>query len=58
MSMMPLRIVLVTVPPTSMAPPNSKIAATMMARLIVSAPEPTEVPMAFATSFAPMFQAM
>jgi hypothetical protein len=30
----------------------------MIARRSVSAPEPTEVPMAFATSFAPMFQAM
>jgi hypothetical protein len=57
-STMPLRMVFVTVPPASMAPPNSKIAATIIAPRRVSAPEPTEVPMALATSLAPMFQAM
>ena len=57
-STIPLRIVLVTDPPTSIAPPNSKIAATMMAFRRVSAPEPTDVPIALATSFAPIVQAM
>jgi hypothetical protein len=33
-------------------------AATRIACLRVKAPEPTDVPMAFATSFAPIFQAM
>ena len=54
----PLRTVLVTASPAKKAPANSKIAAIMTACLRVSARDPTEVPIAFATSFAPMFQAM
>ncbi len=57
-SRIPFRIVSVTCPPTSTAPANSKIPATMMAPPRVRAPEPTDVPMALATSFAPMFHAM
>ncbi len=55
---MPLRIVLVTSPPARKAPENSKITAMMIACLIVIAREPTEVPMALATSLAPTPQAM
>ena len=40
------------------APANSKIAAIMIAVLIVMAPDPTDVPMALATSLAPMPQVM
>ena len=48
----------VTVPPATNAPANSKIAAMMIACVTVMAPDPTEVPMALATSFAPMPQVM
>ena len=41
-----------------MAPANSMIAAMMIACFTVTAPEPTEVPMALATSLAPMPQVM
>ena len=37
-----------------MAPQNSKIAASTTAFLMVSAPEPTDVANAFATSLAPV----
>ena len=57
-SMIPLRFVEVTSPPARYTPANSKIAAMMMACFNVRALEPTEVPMAFATSFAPIPQAM
>ncbi len=57
-SMIPLRMVLVTVPPAMKAPANSKMAAIRIACLTVMAPEPTEVPMALATSLAPMPQVM
>jgi hypothetical protein len=53
-----LRIVDVTSPPASTAPANSKIAATRIACLIVSAFEPTDVAIALATSFAPIPHAM
>jgi len=53
-----LRTVSETFAPTKYAPRNSKIPARMTARLRVRAPDPTDVPMALATSFAPMFQAM
>lgn len=57
-SSMPLRIVAVTSPPARIAPENSKITAIIIACLIVTAPEPTDVPIALATSFAPIPQAM
>ncbi len=57
-SRIPLRMVAVTSPPARIAPANSKIMAIMIACLMVIAPEPTEVPMAFATSFAPTPQAI
>ena len=50
----PLRIVDVTPEPSSMAPPNSKIAATMTACRSDSALEPTEVANELATSLAPI----
>ena len=53
-----LLIVEVTSPPASQAPANSNIIAIIMACLIVIALAPTEVPMAFATSFAPTPQAI
>ena len=53
-SRIPPRIVFVTCPPTSHAPRNSKMAATITACTSVNAREPTDVPMAFATSFAPI----
>ena len=52
------RTVSVTASPAKNAPANSNTAAMMTACFRVSAREPTLVPMAFATSFAPMFQAM
>jgi len=57
-STIPLRIVEVTSPPARTAPANSKIAATMMACLMVSALAPTDVAIALATSLAPIPQAM
>ncbi len=56
--MIPLRMVLVTCPPARKAPENSKTAAMMTACRTEIAPEPTDVPMALATSFAPMPQHM
>ena len=56
--MMPFRMVLVTFPPAIKAPENSKIAAMIIACLILIAPDPTEVPSALATSFAPIPQVM
>ena len=55
---MPLRIVAVTSPPAKYAPANSKIMAIIMACFKVMAPEPTEVPIALATSLAPTPQAI
>ena len=55
---MPFRTVSVTASPAKKAPANSNTAAMITACLRVKAREPTDVPMAFATSFAPMFQAM
>ena len=54
----PFRTVSVTASPAKKAPKNSKIAAAIIAFLKVRAPLPTLVPIALATSFAPMFQAM
>ena len=51
--MMPFRMVDVTSPPAKYAPANSKIMAMIMACLMVMAPDPTEVPIALATSLAP-----
>jgi hypothetical protein len=48
----------VTSPPASQAPRNSKITAIIIAYLMVIALEPTDVPMALATSLAPTPQAM
>ena len=48
----------VTSPPARNAPRNSKIAAMITACLRVIALLPTEVPIAFATSFAPIPQAI
>ena len=53
-STIPFRIVDVTSPPAKKAPRNSKMAAIITACLSVRALEPTDVPMALATSFAPM----
>jgi len=44
--------------PTKKAPANSHTAARRTALRIVSAPLPTDVPKALATSLAPMFQAI
>jgi hypothetical protein len=55
---MPFLIVEVTSPPAKKAPKNSKIAAIIIACLIVIALLPTEVPMEFATSLAPMPKAI
>ncbi len=55
---MPLRMVAVTSPPASTAPASSKTAAIITACLNVRDLEPTEVPIALATSFAPIPQAM
>lgn len=57
-SIMPLLTVSVTLGPISTAPANSRMPARMIALSSVSAPDPTDVPMAFATSFAPMPHAM
>ena len=54
----PLRTVSVTASPAKKAPQNSKTAAMMMALRSVNAPLPTLVPMALATSLAPIFHAM
>ena len=53
-SMMPLRIVEVTSPPARNAPRNSKTPAIRMAPPTVRAPAPTDVPIEFATSLAPI----
>ena len=57
-STIPFLIVDVTSPPARKAPRNSKIAAIIIACLIVMALLPTEVPIELATSFAPMPNAM
>ena len=57
-SMMPLRIVEVTSPPARKAPRNSNTPAITMAVPTVMAPEPTDFPIEFATSLAPIPQAM
>ena len=57
-SKIPFLTVSVTASPAKKAPANSKIAAIITACFNVSAREPTEVPIAFATSFAPIFHAM
>ena len=51
---MPFLIVEVTSPPAKYAPKNSNIAAIITACLRVIALLPTEVPIALATSFAPI----
>ena len=51
---MPFLIVEVTSPPARKAPRNSNIAAIITACLRVRALLPTEVPIAFATSLAPI----
>ena len=58
MGTMPFAIVSVTRSPKSTAPKSSKTAAIMTTCLIDKDPVPTEVPIAFARSFAPIFQAM
>ncbi len=55
---MPLRMVEVTSPPAKKAPRNSKMAAIIIACLIVMALLPTDVPMEFATSLAPIPKAI
>mmetsp|Transcript_13384 Transcript_13384/g.46599 ORF Transcript_13384/g.46599 Transcript_13384/m.46599 type:complete len:234 (-) Transcript_13384:32-733(-) len=57
-STMPLRIVCVTAPDMDTAPRTFITAAMQKACRIVMTPEPTLVPKAFATSFAPMHMAM
>ena len=54
----PFLTVSVTASPAKNAPANSKTAATITACFNVKAREPTDVPIALATSLAPMFQAM
>ena len=54
----PLRTVSVTASPAKKAPQNSNIAAIITACFRVKARLPTEVPIAFATSLAPMFHAI
>ncbi len=54
----PFLTVSVTASPAKKAPANSKIAATITACFSVRALDPTDVPIAFATSFAPIFHAM
>ena len=53
-SRIPFRTVDVTSPPAKNAPENSNIHAIKIAVLNVIAPDPTEVPIALATSFAPI----
>ena len=53
-STIPFRIVEVTSPPAKYAPRNSNIAAINIACVNVIALLPTDVPIALATSFAPM----
>ena len=57
-STIPFLIVEVTSPPAKYAPRNSKTAAIKIACLKVIALLPTEVPMALATSLAPIPKAM
>jgi len=57
-STMPLRIVFVTSEPTSTAPANSQMPATITAWRRLMDPEPTTGPIELATSLAPMVQAM
>ena len=54
----PFLTVFVTASPAKNAPANSNIAAIITACFNVNAREPTEVPIAFATSLAPIFQAI
>ena len=54
----PFLTVSVTASPAKKAPQNSKIAAIITACLKVKALDPTDVPIALATSLAPMFHAM
>ena len=56
--MIPLLIVSATSPPAKYAPANSNTIAMIIACLTVIVPEPTEVPMAFETSFAPIPKAI
>ena len=58
MTRTPFRTVSVTASPAKKAPRNSKTAAMIIALRNVRALLPTLVPIAFATSLAPMFQAM
>ncbi len=55
---MPFRTVSVTASPAKNAPANSNMAAMITACLSVRALDPTDVPIALATSLAPMFHAM
>ena len=57
-STIPLRMVEVTSPPAKKAPRNSKMAAIIIACLIVMALLPTDGPIEFATSFAPIPKAI
>ena len=54
----PFATVRLTWLPTSIAPENSKMAATMIACLNVRLRAPTLVPIALATSLAPIFHAI
>ena len=56
--MMPPRMVETTSPPAIRAPATSKMAARMMAPVMVIEREPTAGPTLLATSLAPMFMAM
>ena len=55
---MSFRMVEVTELPTRTAPANSAMAAIQIARLRVMTPLPIEGAIEFATSLAPIFQAM
>jgi len=55
---MPFRTVSVTCEPASTAPANSQMPAAMTAHFMLIDLEPTASAIEFATSFAPMLQAM
>jgi len=58
MGTIPFAIVVVTLLPKNTAPENSRIPASTITCFIVRALLPTEVPIAFARSFAPIFHAI
>ena len=57
-SITPLLMVSVTSPPARYAPADSKINAIIIACLAVTVPDPTDVPIEFETSLAPIPKAI